>query len=60
MEASGVRAQLRPIVRPHPTKGTEVAIVIKDAPLEERDRLVARIAQVMGAYSIAYAIEWDE
>ena len=60
MEASGVRAQLRPIVRPHPTKGTEVAIVIKDAPLEERDRLVARIALVMGAYSIAYAIEWDE
>jgi hypothetical protein len=51
---------LRPIVRPHPTKGTEVAILVKDAPMEERDRLVARIALVMGAYSIAYAIEWDE
>ena len=59
-EALGVRAQLRPIVRPHATKGTEVAILVKDAPMEERDRLVARIALVMGAYSIAYAIEWDE
>jgi fatty-acyl-CoA synthase len=60
METLGVRAQLRPIVRPHATKGTEVAIVVKDAPMEERDRLVARIALVMGAYSIAYAIEWDK
>jgi fatty-acyl-CoA synthase len=60
MEASGVRAQLMPTVRPHATKGTEVAIVVKDAPMEERDRLAARIALAMGAYSIAYTIEWDE
>ena len=36
-EASGGRAQLRPVVRPHATKGTEVAILVKNAPLEERD-----------------------
>jgi fatty-acyl-CoA synthase len=60
IRASGERAQLRPLIRPHATKGTEVAIRVKDAPLEERDRLVARIALVMGAYSIAYTIEWDE
>jgi hypothetical protein len=28
--------------------------------LEERERLGARIAQVMGPYAFAYAIEWDE
>ena len=60
MEASGGRAQLMPVVRPHTTKGTEVAILVKNAPLEERDQLVARIAQVMGPYSFAYTIEWDE
>jgi fatty-acyl-CoA synthase len=60
MEVSGGRVQLRPVVRPHATKGTEVAILVKNAPLEERDQLVARIAQVMSPYSFAYAIEWDE
>ena len=60
MEASGGRAQLMPVVRPHTTKGTEVAILVKNAPLEERDQLVALIAQVMGPYSFAYTIEWDE
>ena len=60
MEASGERALLIPLVRPHATKGTEVAILVKDAPLEKRDWLVARIAEVMGPYSFAYAIEWDE
>jgi fatty-acyl-CoA synthase len=60
LEASGERAQLRPVVRPHVTKGTELAILVKGASMEDRGRLVARIAQVMGPYSFAYAIEWDE
>ena len=60
MEVSGGRVQLKPVVRPHATKGTEVAILVKNAPLEERNQLVARIAQVMGPYSFAYTIEWDE
>jgi fatty-acyl-CoA synthase len=60
MEVSGGRAQLRPVVRAHATKGTEVAILVKNAPLEERDQLVVRIAQVMSPYSFAYTIEWDE
>jgi fatty-acyl-CoA synthase len=60
MEVSGGRAQLRPVVRPHATKGTEVAILVKNASLEERDQLVARIAQVMSPYSFAYTIEWDQ
>ena len=60
MEVAGGRAQLRPVVRPHATKGTEVAILVKNAPLEERDQLVARIAQVMSPYFFAYTIEWDE
>jgi fatty-acyl-CoA synthase len=58
--ASAARAQLRIVVRPHTTKGTEVAILVRNIPLEEREPLVSRIAQVMAPYSFAYAIEWDE
>jgi fatty-acyl-CoA synthase len=60
ISTSGGGAQLRIVVRPHATKGTEVAIRVMGAPLEERDRLATRIAEVMGLYAIAHVIEWDE
>jgi len=45
-------------VRPHPTYGTLVDIVVGYAVEEERAVLSARIEETMGRYSLAYSVHW--
>jgi fatty-acyl-CoA synthase len=57
--ACGSKARVNTVVRPHATKGIELAILLADVGSEERDPLANRIAQIMGPYPFAYVIEWQ-
>jgi fatty-acyl-CoA synthase len=57
--ACGSSARVDTVVRSHATKGIELAILLADVIPEERDRLAARIAEIMGQYTFAHVIEWE-
>jgi fatty-acyl-CoA synthase len=60
-EAAEVSAQdggLEIEVRSHPTKGTEIGVLLRGVAPEARDDLARRIDAVMEGYPFAYALEW--
>ena len=61
--ATGLSSQdqnrrLKVSVRPHPMYGTLVDIKVVCSAEDDRAVLADRIEQVMGQYSLAYAVEW--